>query len=142
MRPAPATEADLPPPELAAAAAEMKRILEQEPTLSDFGYGLSDFDKTQEERVARFRENRESICESRSLAQFVLARGWLSQFTKLRSLNKRGSSYGLKHVAAHDIGYVTNVVFIAAAIAEGFSVQRIGDSPNAWLNISSAAWGR
>jgi hypothetical protein len=40
-----------------------------------------------------------------------------------------------------DIDYVTNGVFIAAAIAEGFSVQRIGNSPNAWLNISSAAWG-
>jgi len=54
----------------------------------------------------------------RSLAQFIVARRWLSQFGKLKSLNKRGSSYGLKHVAAHDIGYVTNGVFIAAAIAE------------------------
>jgi hypothetical protein len=42
-----------------------------------------------------------------------------------------------KHIAAHDIGYVTNGVFIA----KGFSVRRINDSnPNAWFNISSAAW--
>ena len=33
-------------------------------------------------------------------------------------------------------------MFIAAAIAEGFRVRRINDSnPNAWFNISSAAWG-
>jgi hypothetical protein len=42
-----------------------------------------------------------------------------------------------EHIAAHDIGYVTNGVFIA----EGFNVRRINDSnPNAWFNISSAAW--
>jgi len=115
MRPEPADETDLPPHEVATAAVDMKRILEQEPKLSDFGFGLSDFDKTQEERVARFREDRESICEPRSLAQFIIARGWLHQFAKLKSLNKRGSSYGLKHVAEQDIGYVTNGVFIAAA---------------------------
>src|SRR5262249_30734520 len=142
MRPEPPDEADLPPHEIGAAAADMARILEQEPQLSDFGFGLTDFDKTHEERVARFREDRESICEPRSLAQFIVARRWLSQFTKLKSLNKGGSSYGLKHIAEHDIGYVTNGVFIAAAIAEGFSVQRIGNSPNAVFNISSAAWGR
>jgi hypothetical protein len=42
VRPQPADEADLPPHELAAAAAEMERILEQEPHLSDFGFGLAD----------------------------------------------------------------------------------------------------
>jgi hypothetical protein len=40
-----------------------------------------------------------------------------------------------------DIDYVTNGVFIAAAIAEGFCVRRIsGNNPNARFNISSAAW--
>jgi len=141
MRPVPAGEAA--PHEIAAAAVDMELILEQEPQLSDFGFGRSDFYKTREEAVAKFREDRESIRDPQSLAQFILARGWLSQFAKLKSLNKCGSSYGLKHVAEHDIGYITNGVFIAAAIAEGFRVRRINDSnPNAWFNISSAAWGR
>jgi hypothetical protein len=137
MCPESPAEADLPPPD---PAAEMERILEQEPTLSDFGFGLADFYKTREEAVVKFREDRERICDSNCLAEFIAARGWLKQFAKLKSFNKRGSSYSLKHVAEHDIGYVSNGVFIAAAIAEGFRVQRIGDSPNAWLNISSAAW--
>jgi hypothetical protein len=137
--PEPTTEADLPPPEL---AAEMERILEQEPQLSDFGFGLADFYKTREEAAAKFREDREHIRDPRSLAEFAAARGWLRQFAKLKTFNKRGSSYALKHIAERDIGYVSNGAFIAAAIAEGFSVQRVGNSPNAWFNSSSAAWGR
>jgi hypothetical protein len=74
----------------------------------------------------------------RSLAQFMAARGWLRRFSKIRALNRRGTSYGLKHCAEDDIGYVTNGVFIAAAITEGFNVRRVG--PNAWFNISTEAW--
>jgi hypothetical protein len=133
------TEADLPPPDL---AAEMERILEQEPQLSDFGFGLADFYKTREEAAAKFCEDRERIRDPHCLAEFTAARGWLRQFDKLKSFNKRGNSYSLKHIAEHDIGYVSNGVFIAAAIAEGFNVQRIGNSSNAWFNISSTAWGR
>jgi hypothetical protein len=71
-------------------------------------------------------------------------RVWLRQFNKTKTLNKRsGTSYGLKHVAEEDIGYITNGVFIAAAIAEGFRVKRCSDnSPNGRLNISKAARGR
>jgi hypothetical protein len=61
---------------------------------------------------------------------------------RLKSFNKRGTSYGLKHIAEHDMGYCTNGVFIAAAIAEGFRVRREGRSPNAVFNISTAAWRR
>jgi hypothetical protein len=71
----------------------------------------------------------------------MAARGWLSQFAKIRALNRRGTSYGLKHWAEDDIGYVTNGVFIAAAIAEGFTVHCVEfGSPNAWFNISTEAW--
>ena len=133
-------KADLAPDEIAAAATDMARILKQEPQLSDFGFGPGDFCKTREEAVAKFRSDRKTIRDPRSLAQFTVGRGWLRQFSKLRSLNQRGSSYGLKHIAEHDIGYVTNGVFIAAAIAEGFKVQREGNSPNALFNIPSAAW--
>ena len=128
--------------EITAAAAEMERILEQEPQLSDFGFGLSDFYKTREEAAAKFREDRKRIRDLDSLAEFIAARGWLRRFAKLEAFNRRGNSYGLKHVAEHDIGYVSNGVFIAAAIAEGFRARRINNGPNAIFNISSAAWGR
>ena len=40
------------------------------------------------------------------------------------------------------MGYITNGVFIATAIAEGFHVVCIGETPNAWFNISTTAWKR
>ena len=61
MRPEPADETDLAPQDLAAAATDMDRILEQEPTLSDFGFGPSDSYRTHEEGVAEFRADRERI---------------------------------------------------------------------------------
>jgi hypothetical protein len=143
MGPRPAVEADFTPDQIAVAAADMARILEREPELSDFGYGLSDFEKTPEERRARFEKDRQAIREPDSLVQFLTACRWLGQFAKIKVLNKRGTSYGLKHIAEKEIGYVTNGVFIAAAIAEGFRVRREGRrSPNAVLNISTTAWKR
>jgi hypothetical protein len=73
----------------------MARILEQEPELSDFGYGRSGFENIPEERRARFETNRQLIREPRSLVQFLAARQWLRQFAKTKSLNRRGTSYGL-----------------------------------------------
>jgi hypothetical protein len=92
----PAVETDFTPDQVAAAAADMARILEQEPELSDLGYSLLDFGPTYQARRARFETNRQSIREPRSLAQFLAARGWLRQFAKIKSFNKRGTSYGLK----------------------------------------------
>ena len=76
------------------------------------------------------------------MGQFIAARFWLRHFAKIKAPNKLGTSYALKHVAGRDIGYTTNGAFIAAALAEGFIVQRAGDSPNALFNISTQAWGK
>jgi hypothetical protein len=81
--------------------------------------------------------------EPRSLDQFIAACGWLNRHKKIKRLNHRSSSYGLKHRAQHSIGYVTNGMFIAAAVTSGFRVHRCSPtSPNAWFNISSTAWGQ
>jgi hypothetical protein len=138
----PRTADDYSPAELAAAAVDMDLVLEREPQLGDFGFGVyAPRRKTPEERAAELRRDREDIREPRSLAQFMAARGWLRQFSKIKAFNPRGSSYGLKHVAEDAIGYVTNGCFIGAAIAEGFTVCRTDPgSPNAWFNISTKAW--
>jgi hypothetical protein len=138
----PRTEDDLTPAELAAAAIDMDRVLEREPQLGDFGFGVWDSRrKTRAERTAELRRDRESMLEPRSLAEFTAAREWLRRFKKIKTLNRGGTSYGLKHVAEDEIGYSTNGCFIAAAIAEGFAVRRTDyDSPNAWFNISTEAW--
>jgi hypothetical protein len=84
------------------------------------------------------RQERERL--RKQLNSFVAARAWLRRFPRLKRVNRRrGTSYGLKDVADREIGYLTNGVFIAAAIAEGFVVQRIKDGANARIGISSAA---
>ena len=83
---------------------------------------------------------RACMLDAYHLAEFVAARRWLSQWKKLKQANRRGTSYGLKNVAECEVGYLCNGVFIAAAIAEGFKPTRVGDGPNAFLNIATAAW--
>ena len=123
----PREAADYSPAELAAAALDMDRVLAREP--HDFGFGTYERNKTPEERASNLRLNRERIREPRSLAG---ARGWLRQVAGR-----------LKHWAKDDVGYTTNGVFIAAAIAEGFTVRRTDPgSPNAFFNISTEAWRR
>jgi hypothetical protein len=133
----------LSPQILTEAADEMRRVLAHQPQLGDFGFGVYDpRRKTAAEREAGLAKERNDICSPSALAAFVVTRDWLRQHNKRKTINKTGTSYGLKHVAEKDVGYITNGVFIAAAIAEGFRVVRIGDTPNAWLNISATAWKR
>jgi hypothetical protein len=131
------------PAEMTAAASDMAAVLERQPQLSDFGFGVSDRSKPPAEQAAELRIERDRIREPRSLAQFMAARQWLSQFGKLKAINnRRGTSYGLKHVAEHDIGYVNQRRLHSSAISEGFTVQQANNSPNAWFNISTKAWRR
>lgn len=134
VEPRPAQAENYSAEQLAAALSDMRQILANEPELGDFGY--------RHLRHAQLAEDRETISEPRSLAQFLATRQWLRRFEKRKTLNRKGSSYGLKHVAETDIGYMTNGVFIAAAIAEGFAVKRFEDTPNALLNITQRAWTR
>lgn len=87
-----------------------------------------------------FEMYRKDMLSMHSLNEFEKARSWLAKQPKIKKLNYRCSSYGLKHAAERSIGYVSNGVFIAAAIAEGFQVKRRRNSFNALLNISSSAW--
>ena len=55
-------------------------------------------------------------------------------------LEKQFTSYQLKHFAektAKPHPYISNGAFIAAAYFLGFTVKRINDGPNAYINISS-----
>jgi len=57
-------------------------------------------------------------------------------FNPTKTIYKHSSSYGLKHVAEHHLGFhVANGEFIYAMHMEGFSISR--DSINCYFNISS-----
>jgi len=61
---------------------------------------------------------------------------WLQSKTKIKTINGKWSSYGLKHLAEDEIGYVTNGAFIRAAIHSGFAYRLSPSNPNVEFNIS------
>lgn len=114
-------------------AITMKRI----PLLNDFGIGLYNghHDLSKEESDAIFENNRKILRESVELITKTI--GWLQTNLKpIKTLNARRESYGYKHLAEKDIGYITNGVFIAAAIIAGYPYKIIVDSPNVIFGMS------
>ena len=140
VRPQPIAPARTDP--LADAIAEIQRIVAQHPELTDFGFGVFDERRlSPAEREAQFRRDRLSMFKQSSILDFLKARDWLQSQGKRQTINRIGTSYGLKHIAAHDIGYVTNGMFIAAAISAECQIERAGPgSPIAFFNVAKAAW--
>ncbi len=89
---------------------------------------------SKEERLVRLSEAQEGLLNSVEDCNKVCA--WLSTKAKIKTTNKRHTSYGLKHIAEEEIGYVMNGAFIAAAVHLGFSFELISDSPNVYFGIS------
>jgi hypothetical protein len=55
---------------------------------------------------------------------------------KRKTINRKVSSYGLKHVVEKDIGqYIGNDSFIAAMDTLGFDKEQIKGTPNYFFNI-------
>lgn len=61
---------------------------------------------------------------------------WLSFIKKVKNINKKRTSYDLKHIAEKSIGYISNGVFIAAAVHSGFNYKYLPKSLNASFNMS------
>jgi hypothetical protein len=88
---------------------------------------------------------REEMTSDNSMRWFERAAEYLSGRARRKSIWKGATSYSWKHQAEHyfkmrDGGdaYISNGVFIAAAIALDFKVKRISASPNCFLNISES----
>jgi hypothetical protein len=61
---------------------------------------------------------------------------WLQKHIRpIRTINLNHTSYGLKHIAEREIGYIPNGVFVAAAIVAGYRYRRI-DEPNVAFGMS------
>lgn len=126
----------------ALAKAGIRRAMDMEPTLTHFGFGVfPDRKETREEREAKFAENRAALLHDRVAEEFVRAVDFLSRFGRRKTINTKRGSYGLKHDAERFTGdYVANGTLIAAALALGFTAKpAYGESPNAYLNISTKA---
>lgn len=118
---------------------DIQRVMDQVPGLNDFGVGVCRLDRLSPERAAAAmaRGQRDLLNSTEAVAKVC---GWLQGAEKVKA--PRVSSYYLKHVAEPEIGYVTNGVFIVAAILCGFSYRVSPGSPNVALGVSERSIGR
>ena len=108
---------------------QLQAIMEQHPALHNGGYGGKPSVNTQ--------ENRDALAGS--VEAFARVRDWVAaNLQPIKGTNRRRSSYGMKHIAESEIGYITNGVFIAAMLANGY---RMDPNPgyNPSFNVSEDA---
>jgi hypothetical protein len=119
--------------------AAIEAAIAKFPELTDFGFGVyGEQLLSAEERERQFAADRADMFTGQSLDGFARARAWLEAQPRTKRVSPAaGSSYQLKHLAERRTGrYITNGIFIAAAVAAGFTVERLGDTPDARQSCS------
>lgn len=112
----------------------IQAILEQHPTLNDYGFGEYGIKNTAETE-ASLQRDRTSLLNSTE--RFEATCTWiLNNLQMQKTLNHKRTSYGLKHVAEHDIGYITNGLFITAMLHLHYSWEQASLGTNAVFNVS------
>ncbi len=113
--------------------------MEKEPLLNDFGIGIYDAHKRlpKEQRDAIFTRDRKVLRGSANAVAKTIV--WLqARVAPIKTINNNQSSYRYKHLAEKDIGYITNGVFIAAAIIAGYP-YKISEGPNVMFGMSEVS---
>lgn len=103
--------------------ADIAAVIALHPDLSD--NGLNTPEARRPEWQADLLDSADSctrICE------------WLGPFRRVQPHTE--TSYGIKHIAEPEIGYVTNGAFIAAVVHLGIPYRRFFDSPNITVGLS------
>lgn len=120
------------------ARSDIEKVIEQVPGLNDFGIGVfNPHAKTASERQRELVEGKATLLDS--IEAVYKCCEWLKDVERIKGINTRHNSYGLKHIAETEIGYITNGVFIAAAILLGFDYRIINGGPNVAFNMSESS---
>ncbi len=109
------------------------------PDLNNFGIGLfpDHYKKPKAEQQAIYEKNRADLRAAVEPVQQTV--DWLRQNVEpIKTINTKHSSYGLKHLAEKEVevGYITNGMFIAAAIIAGYEYRIEPGSPNVAFGMS------
>ncbi|MDR3335880.1 MAG: hypothetical protein LBT16_01630 [Treponema sp.] len=133
------------------ALKALKQVIASEPWLSIEGLHSFEFFKGDAEKgkdnfgkEMTGREFTDSLAGLRKgldayWQEFAGACALLEGMGKIKVINRRYSSYGLKHLLEKETGYLPNGVLIAAAIHCGFRYKVYDNSPNPCFNISNAS---
>jgi hypothetical protein len=118
---------------------DIRKVIVQIPQLTDFGVGIFRTPgMSRQEAKVKFQREQEALLGQGDACAKICE--WLADKPKIKSINRHRSSYGLKHLAEEEIGYITNGQFIAAAIHSGFKFQlEPSGGPNVSFNISEKA---
>lgn len=113
---------------------DIAAVIKKVPDLTSFGIGLYEKGRglNAEQKSAKLKEGQDELLGMSKECTAICE--WLSDKAKIKTINKRHTSYGLKHMAEKEIGYITNGAFICAAVFCGFDFKASG--PNAHFNIS------
>jgi hypothetical protein len=128
----------------------IKAALDSQPHLTDFGFdcfGRLGKDWTQADVERDHAALYKIVLEERWSGILEQAVNWLSAWPRNKYVNRNmGTTYGLKHQFTNELDargyephpYITNGLFILAAILAGLTIERCTPThPNAWLNLSS-----
>ncbi len=127
---------------LAKAPRKLVEIaIKREPRLTHFGLGVYDERRKPEHVVAReFNEDRERLLSDDGLAEVATCAAWLQLQQPIKSMNRRHTSLGYKHMVESWVAakrgdqYIANGSLIAAALGLGFEWASVG--PNVYFNLS------
>jgi hypothetical protein len=130
---------------LADVRAAIEAVMAREPVLCVNGMRSYDRRKTLQENAKAFADWRQKMLGAHCVVQFVRAVEFLQTLEKSPRVNRDRTSYGYKHSAEYfhkerspgEDPYVSNGMFIAAAMHLGFTIKRDHDnSPNVLINIA------
>ena len=106
-------------------------ILEAHPLLHDGGYGYGSH------KTLPFDEWRGDLLTDDSLIEVDQLCDWIDCcLSPGKTINYRHTSYGLKHIAERETGYVTNGQFILAALIMGYRMGKPNYNPSFNMNES------
>jgi hypothetical protein len=129
----------------------MKQVIASEPWLSSEGLHLFESSEGDPEKgkdnfgnKTTYREFMDNLARLRKSwdvygNEFAGACTLLEGMGKIKAINRRYSSYGLKHLFEKKTGYIPNGVFIAAVVYCGFRYKAYNNSPNPCFNIANAS---
>jgi len=113
--------------------ADVVKVLNDNPMVTYDGWGVNDGTrKTAQEHADRYEKSR--ALAFKYVPETTYLANWMGvHMEPIKTINKKNSSYGLKHLVEHFVPgtYVSNGQFVCAALVVGFNMMI---DPNCDLN--------
>ena len=117
---------------------KLATVMKKEPQLNHFGIGVfAERRKTPAEAAEELKKNRERLRQCISDIEWTVE--WLkTNIVPIQTISRNRTSYGLKHIAEKfsPNKYLSNGVFITAAIIAGYPYRTHPGSPNVSFGMS------